>query len=131
MTYNTPGLQRLLTFFKENPNKAYTTAQICDVLAPDGKGKSSIYRLISRLRDDEQISTILSADQTVSYQYIGGALCKHHLHLKCNCCGQVIHLSDDFSKTICNMLEQTELFKVNTSGIIFGKCKDCNKEVSL
>ena len=131
MTYKTEGLQRLMAFFEDNPDKAFTTAEICDALLTDGKGKSSIYRLINRLREDGEIRTILSADKTVSYQYIGGATCRNHLHLKCDVCGRVVHLSEDFSKAICGMLEKSELFKVNSGGIIFGKCEFCKQEVTL
>ena len=47
--YQTKQKKQLIEFFKNNTKKPFSMNEIINSVCPDGKGKSTIYRIISQL----------------------------------------------------------------------------------
>ena len=127
MIYNTEKRTRLLEFLKENYGKALTAEQICDGILGGEGGKSTVYRLISRLVEDGKIQRISDAKtRRVTYQYIGDGSCSEHLHLKCKECGALIHLDSVTSHILETRIFRSEGFTLDVGALIYGRCEACS-----
>ncbi len=126
MTYNTGKREQILHFLTKNASRSYTLEEICENIIPDGRGKSTVYRLTSQLTE-KGILRRLSDGNTrhVTYQYVGDEACRGHLHLKCRDCGKLIHLDDEASHNFCEKLKESG-FSIEDGSMLFGKCDSCN-----
>ncbi len=126
MTYNTAARTALIEFLKENSERAFTIEEICDAILCDGHGKSTVYRLASKLVDSACLRRISDGkSRKVTYQFVGGDGCSEHLHLKCSGCGKLIHLDAEISHALGDTLKKSRGFTLDEASLIFGKCKDC------
>ena len=126
MTYNTPMRTELLSFFERNRDRAMTLPEICDELLVNGHGKSTVYRLVSKLVDAGRIRRLTDPHTSgVAYQFIGGGSCSEHLHLKCLGCGKLIHLDSEISHALGKTLKATRGFILDEGSLLYGKCTDC------
>lgn len=128
MTYNTTARTRLIGFLQSNSDRAFTLEEICDALLEDGHGRSTVYRLTSQLTDAGCVRRISDGrTRKATYQFIGGAACSEHLHLKCNGCGKLIHLDYEISHALEDALKRSRGFTLDEGTLIFGRCKDCEE----
>ena len=126
MTYNTEKRTELIKFLTASEGQAYTTEEICRAILPDGKGKSTVYRLISKLVDEGALRKIADAKtRHTTYQYVHSGHCAEHLHLKCKECGRLIHLSHDISERLEENIRSTAGFLLDGGALIYGKCENC------
>ena len=128
MIYTTGKRERILELMSKNADKVYTMEEICAVLTDGGRGKSTVYRLVSELVDEGCLKRISDGrTRHVTYQFVGGESCHDHLHLKCKECGKLVHLDEETS----HALERTVLiaggFAIETGNLLFGKCKECQE----
>ena len=128
MTYNTEKRSALISFLENNSDGAFTIDEIADKLSPDGSGKSTYYRLISKLVEEGVIKRI-SDDKTrhTTYQYLGSSGCGEHLHLKCKECGKLIHLDHTTSHTVEETIKEIGGFSIDEGTILFGRCRGCKE----
>lgn len=128
--YHTEKREALSRFLKENAQLSFSLEQICRAVCPDGKGKSTVYRLISRFTEEGTVRKIADGrSRHNSYQWIGEG-CQHHLHLKCTECGRVIHLDHETSHAFEDTLRATLSFLLDEEQtMLFGKCKSCSAHV--
>ena len=128
MGYNTGKRERILAFLKNNSETSYTLADICSELTEDGKGNSTVYRIVSELVADGCVRR-LSDGKTrhCTYQYVGGEHCHHHLHLKCKGCGRLVHLDEDVSRNFEQTLRNVGGFVIESGTMLFGTCKECTE----
>ena len=126
MGYNTGKRERILAFLKENSDTSYTLEEICAVITTDGKGKSTIYRIVSELVSKDSVRR-LSDGKTrhCTYQYVGGDHCHNHLHLKCKGCGRLVHLDEELSRKFERAVLSAGGFMIEECTLLFGTCKDC------
>ena len=126
MGYMTGNKERILGFLLENANSSYTLEEICAALTTDGKGKSTVYRIVSRLVAEGCVRR-LSDGKTrhCTYQYVGGEHCHHHLHLKCKGCGRLVHLGEGESRRFERVLLDIGGFVIEEGTLLFGTCKEC------
>ena len=126
MGYMTGNRERILGFLLENANFSYTLEEICAALTTDGKGKSTVYRIVSRLVAEGCVRR-LSDGKTrhCTYQYVGGEHCHHHLHLKCKGCGRLVHLGEGESRRFERVLLDIGGFVIEEGTLLFGTCKEC------
>ena len=125
MTYNTTRKSEILTLLSSEKEKAFTAEEICGAILKGGKGKSTVYRIISNLVENGKIKRI--SDQKsrhVKYQYIGEKVCAEHLHLKCRDCGKLIHLDKKMSDGIISSLALGG-FLLDQSEFLVGRCNKC------
>lgn len=126
MKYNTGKKKQIIDFLSENSNTAFTLEEICEKVAPDGKGKSTVYRIVSELVESAEVKRISDGKtRHCSYQYIGGGECKSHLHLKCRDCGRLIHLDRSMSESFASAVRKSGGFTLEDGCILFGKCESC------
>ena len=128
MSYNTEKRSEIIGFYKNNPDKAFSLEEICDRLTKDGSGKSTLYRQTAKLVEDGLVSRIPLGSRKFVYQYMDKQHCAEHLHLKCLDCGKLLHLDSDTSTTLERSLLNKEGFSLDSSCILYGKCRECNSK---
>lgn len=131
-TYQTEQKKELLSFLRRNSGRAFTADEICEGMAKDPKcisppGKSTIYRLIPKLMDENSIKRFsVAGSRRIAYQIIDGAACQRHIHLKCAVCGKIFHMSDEATSKIVKLLADSEDFFADPGEtVIYGKCRSC------
>ena len=128
MGYNTGKREKILAFLTNNANESYTLESISEALTTDGKGKSTVYRIVSELVEEGCVRR-LSDGKTrhCTYQYVGDEHCHHHLHLKCKECGRLVHLDENVSKDFERTVMNIGGFAIEEGTFLFGICKDCGE----
>ena len=124
--YHTEKRDAIADFLRSHASEAFSLEELCRILCPDGKGKSTVYRLVSRFVDEGTVRKIADIrTRHNSYQWIGEG-CSHHLHLKCTVCGQVIHLDHETSHKFEDTLRASLSFLLDEEQtLLFGTCKGC------
>ena len=126
MTYNTTARTALLSFLKENSECAFTLEEICAEMTEAGHGKSTVYRLVSKLVEAGCVKRLSDGKtRRATYQFIGGEACAQHLHLKCKDCGKIIHLDSKISHALGDAVEKSRGFAIDGGSLLFGRCKEC------
>lgn len=126
MTYNTEKRAEILEFFSRHGGQAFSAEDICSAILTDGRGKSTVYRLISKLVDQGILRRIADGKtRHVTYQCIHSGGCSEHLHLKCNVCGRLIHLDEQTSHTLGISILKTEGFTIDSGALLYGRCESC------
>ena len=128
MTYKTEKRLDIIEFLSKSNGRPYTIDEICSAILSDRQGKSTVYRLISRMVDEGEIRRISDGKtRKVTYQYINAGRCKDHLHLKCIGCGGLIHLDELTSHILESRIFSAEGFALDEGALLYGKCKNCLK----
>lgn len=124
--YQTKQKQQLIDFFKNN-NGLFSINDIIDSVCPDGKGKSTVYRIISQMTEAKLLIKVLDSSKSVLYQYIGeGTDCCSHFHMQCSQCGTLIHLDcDHFKDTYRHFMEEHGFILDMKKTVLYGICKNC------
>ena len=126
MTYNTEKRAELIKFLCSSHGESFTIEQICERLLSDGRGKSTIYRLVSRLVEDGSVRKISDPrTRHVTYQYIHTGRCSEHLHLKCKECGKLVHLDEETTQIFESRIKSTSGFALDDGALLFGTCDSC------
>ena len=129
MKYNTGKKKQVVEFLSDNSQSAFTLEEIVARIAPDGKGKSTVYRIVSELVEKSIVKRISDGKtRHCSYQYIGAGECKSHLHLKCRDCGKLIHLDRGISESFTTALRESGGFTLEYGCMLFGKCEKCEAD---
>ena len=128
MKYTTGKRQRIIDFLSKNCQSAYTLEEISSALTEDGKGKSTVYRIVSELVAEGKITRISDGrTRHCTYQYVGGESCHAHLHLKCKGCGRLVHLDEGVSRDFERTLKSVGGFTIEEGTMLFGTCKECTE----
>ena len=128
MKYNTGKKKQITDLLSLNSQSSFTLEEIVERVAPDGKGKSTVYRVVSELVEEAVVKRISDGKtRHCSYQYIGKGECKSHLHLKCRDCGKLIHLDKKISDTFTEALRESDGFTLEYGCMLFGKCEECKE----
>ena len=124
--YHTEKREAVADFLCSHASESFSLEELCKILCPDGKGKSTVYRLISRFVDEGTVRKIADIrTRHNSYQWIGEG-CSHHLHLKCTECGKLLHMGHTLSEQLLSDILGESDFSVRVdSTTLFGCCKDC------
>lgn len=131
MIYNTEKRKKIFELLSKNPDKSYTAEQILSEVTEDGAGKSTVYRLISRMVDEGAIRRVSDRKtRRVTYQHIAKA-CSEHLHLKCKSCGKLIHLDEETSHILERRIMNSVHFEVEDGAVLFGRCELCSAEGAI
>ena len=126
MTYNTEKRSEITSLISKNSDKVFSIDEICSSILPDGKGKSTVYRIISAMVDEGVVRRISDGKtRHVTYQYLGAKSCSEHLHLKCKTCGRLIHLDEDTSHLLESSILASRNFIIDDGATLFGKCANC------
>lgn len=131
-TYKTHQKEMVINFLSAHPDTQFTAEEIAENLRrnyPDAPGKSTVYRLISKLADDGTLKrTVKENSRRFLFQATNEA-CHGHLHLKCTECGKVLHMGHSLSEQLINDILGENDFSVQTdSTTLFGCCKECKEK---
>ncbi len=128
MGYSTGKKELITELLSHNHDKSYTIEEISEAVTYDGRGKSTVYRLISELVR-EGVLRRLSDGKTrhCTYQYVGDEHCHKHMHLKCNGCGKLIHLDENTTRAFEKKILSLGGFSIEEGSFIYGKCKECTE----
>ena len=123
--YHTDQKDRLLDFLGRNTIRQLKMEEIVSAL--DGKvGKSTVYRLMRSLVEEGRVRRF-ELGRTIYYQYLSGAACDSHLHLKCTVCGELFHLNCDHLHEIAAHVQADHGFAIDPSRTVFyGVCGTCS-----
>jgi len=131
-TYKTAGRQRLLRFLETHPDRQFTVhelgGELDSVTAGENKTrKSSLYRHLSELCAEGTVRKYRSDTQSAyAYQYVGEGDCRHHFHLKCVTCGELVHLECAVSEELLSHISTHHGFEVDSGrSILYGLCEAC------
>ena len=128
--YRTSQREILLSFLRSHPDEEFSIEQITEALSGRDIGKSTVYRLISRLCEDGQILRTSVGGRKVLYRYIDKTHeCDRHFHLKCRDCGKILHLDCELMEEFCEHIAGEHGFKLDPrSTVINGICAECEKK---
>ena len=85
-----------------------------------------MYRIVSDMVEEGTIRRITDPhSRRVSYQYIESSHCSEHLHLKCQKCGKLIHLDNETTHSLQDILMKAKNFNIDESAMLFGRCESC------
>ncbi len=89
-------------------------------------GLTTIYRVVDKLVLEGLVSKTIKNDNTMTYQYLEKCMEDNHFYLKCDSCGNIIHVDCDCIKDLSNHILLHHNFNINDNRIIItGICKDC------
>ena len=129
-TYQTAGRQKLIGFFKANPDRQFTVDELCKQLYGNGEsGRSSVYRRLAELCDTDAVRMFRSEELRCNvYQYVGsGCDCREHFHAKCIKCGRLEHLACGDSSAFAAHLLGEHGFQIDCGqSVLYGVCAQCN-----
>lgn len=127
--YKTEGREALISFLSKNPDRQFTTEELCVAVHGNAaRPKSSVYRHLSELCAQETVRKFRSEEKNCSvYQYVGQACdCGKHFHEKCLSCGSLRHLDCDDSLKFAAHLLAAHGFEIDCGqSILYGLCADC------
>ena len=133
-TMSSPGLPASLTknhrlvyeiLNEHGPGKHFTMAQLYELARQrrPGIGFTTVYRALTRLRDQRLISEIAipGADSTV-YEPAG----QPHAHFRCTHCGRVEDVHYTLPASAASRLSTDNGFHIDTIELsLHGRCRDC------
>ena len=128
-TYHTERRDAVLRYLVEHREESFTLEEICDAVLSDGSGRSTVYRLVHRLCEEQLVRRIPDGNSRhITYQYMGDSHCAGHLHLKCTGCGRLIHLDDSTSRLVTEGILRARHFTLDGGTLLFGTCAACGKK---
>ena len=123
--YNTEQKKILLEFLRANAAKAYTIEEITEAIGK-GIGKSTVYRLMTRLVQEKRVQKSAGVGRSFVYRALADEHCKHHLHLQCKDCGQILHLDEATSDALLSSVMSAKDFSVSEEDtVLLGRCAGC------
>ena len=103
----------------------FTVKDIYDELK-DQVGLTTIYRMIDKLITENILNRYISKDNTTYYQYLKECEEDNHFYLKCDNCGELVHIDCDCIEELSNHIINKHGFKPNKKNIIInGTCERC------
>ena len=130
--YRTEGRDRLIGYLSQHPDRQFTTEELCVAVNGDASsGKSSIYRRLSRLCEEQVVRKFRNDDLDMNvYQYVGSNCdCSRHFHEKCTSCGKIQHLDCSDSVSFALHLLNEHGFEIDCGqSILYGICADCREK---
>lgn len=123
--YVTEQRKELLSFFKRNPDAAFTAKQIADQMP--GVSLSAVYRNLSRLEKSGEISrSVKEGFREIFYSYVASESCHGCLHLTCQKCGSTVHMNHEISEKMIDALNETDGFFIDKKKtVLYGICAKC------
>lgn len=125
--YNTKQKDLILNVIK-NQKHEFTVKDIYEELK-DKVGLTTIYRLIDKLVGDNIINKYITKDNVTYYQYLERCEEENHFYLKCDKCGDLVHIDCDCISELSSHIFKKHNFVLNKDHIIInGICEKCRKD---
>lgn len=132
MGYSTKKRAWILQYFSENPDKDVCVNDIYEFLLENDIeiNVTTIYRYLDKLVEQGIVlKTIHGKKEQATFQYMNGKEeCCHHLHMKCQKCGRILHLDCGFMSEIVEHIGKGHGFVINCKdSYIAGVCRECSQ----
>ena len=126
-SYDTKAKSALSEFLRTNADRQFTAEELAAKMS-ESAGKSTVYRLLSKMCDEGEIRRLPREGERGSYyQAIPDETCLGHLHLKCSRCGKLVHLEDAESRRIFAMALENGFIIDTKLTMLYGICGDCRE----
>ena len=131
VSYNTKQKQIIYSFLKDNANNFLTCDEIYDGLKKQSNpvGKATLYRFLDMLVSSGDARKVIDDNKKcAAYQLLDKEMnCDGHMHLKCTCCGSLVHLGCDFMHSVGEHILKHHEFRIdNSKTLIYGLCSKCS-----
>jgi len=126
--YKTSQKAAVLDFMRLNRDRQYSVNEIVENVTSEGVGKSTVYRLVSRLAEEGALRRFTGDDcHSAVYQYVGDHHeCDGHFHLKCTGCGKLVHLDCGRMAELAEHIGVSHAFSIDMKKtVIYGTCAAC------
>ena len=124
--YNTKQKDLIIDKIK-SINHEFTIKELYDLLSSE-VGLTTIYRFIDKLVIDKKIEKFIGKDNNTYYQYLEECNCMNHFYLKCDVCGEMIHVDCDCINELFSHIDNEHKFVPNREHIIIGGiCDKCRR----
>lgn len=131
-SYQTKARRQIMDFLAKDPDGSYTAEELTAALATahgaDAPGKSTVYRLVGKLVQEDQLRRFEPKGSHCFYYQLAGCGCQTHLHLKCTECGRLIHMKESSSAHLLrDVLRDSGFFVDGQRTLLFGRCDHCER----
>lgn len=128
--YATASRRKILDYLKCNRDRTATVMDIDRYLKENDSAVNvtTIYRYLDKLAKEGMVMKyVAEKGGKTAYQYVSPEHhCEEHLHLKCVCCGSIIHLECDFMDEISSHILGEHGFELQCkNSILYGTCQTC------
>lgn len=128
--YKTKQKSAVLQSVKNMGDKHFTIDNLCDILSKSGDvvGRTTVYRCVEKLSADGILRKfVMPQGESACYQYVGEHnRCNEHFHLKCEKCGNLIHIDCDEMNGLAEHIKIHHGFSLNPlKTVIYGVCEEC------
>ena len=125
--YKTKQKDKILEIIEKQIGE-FTIKDIYDELQ-EQIGLTTIYRFVNKLIEDGRITKSIDKNNNTYYQYLEKCEAENHFYLKCENCGNMLHIDCDCIEELSHHIEKNHKFKLNNEHtIINGLCKQCIKK---
>lgn len=127
--YTTKQSEAILAYIMSLEGEHITVNQIAAYFANQQAPISvaTIYRHLDRLVENGTVRKYtLDGFSSACYQYISNEKNCHEIHLKCESCGTLLHVTCGMLERVPKHVYQEHDFQINPMKIVFyGKCSKC------
>ena len=126
--YQTRQQEAIEALFSASPEKCLTAEEAYYALREAGMeiGKSTVYRVITRLCQSGTLRRYVPHDsgEAATFQY--NPCLESHLHIRCIHCGTLAHLHCDEVQAFSHHLTQHHGFTLDEGQtVLYGRCQNC------
>lgn len=134
-SYQTRQKELILSFLRENRENHVTAAYICEHfrMAEAPIGVTTVYRHLDKMVLSGLVQKIITDGEATCYQYIGDGQCLQHahFHLKCLCCGKLIHMECRLVEELSEHIREEHDFEMQPLRTTFyGTCGACSRNTA-
>lgn len=132
--YNTKQKEYILEVLKSFGDQHITAGELSQCLQKQNTpvGTATIYRYLEQLAEEGILRKyILDGKHGACYQYIGNEHnnCRQHFHLKCLCCGTLLHVNCNYLNTLEEHIKEHHNFCIDhTKTVLYGYCQKCSSK---
>lgn len=132
MGYQTRTKRLLDALFHDHPEMTFSAAEVQQYLIQEGQvpARSTVYRLLHEMTDAGELWKSVHPDSKKTvFRLSQGRVCTHHLHFVCSQCGASVHMDEQISKTISQLLSQRFQTKLDMAhSVLTGECEHCSQD---
>lgn len=133
VSYRTKQRALIEDYIKSFEDRHFTVDSLCAALTDSGKavGRTTVYRCVERLASEGKLRKYTqSAGESACYQNISDdGHCHEHFHLKCEKCGDLIHIDCHEMLAISEHISSHHGFVIDPLKTVFyGICERCQAE---
>ena len=111
-----------------NKNKEFSISDIYNAL-DKRVGLTTIYRCVDELISCGKVTKTVNKNNRAYYQYLVNCNKHNHFYLKCENCGDIVHIDCDCISDLSNHIYKTHSFVLNSKKtFLTGTCSKCRKE---